>query len=452
MDFTPARESAVGIRDVTFDFEDYHYRTPIKFGGAVVDRVTLLNVHAAVRSRGGREATGFGSMPLGNIWSFPSKVLSYDRTLEAMKCLAAHLVAITRDYSGTAHPVDINWELEPAYLRAASEVALPERVPKLCTLVVASAIDAALHDGFGKVNGINCYRGYGPDHMPHDVAHYLGAGFEGEFLSRYVSGITKPSMPLYHLVGALDPIFPGDIEHRLDDGIPETLAEWIAADGLTHIKIKLNGNDLAWDVARVLAVDRCASEAQQRRGVVRWWYSLDFNEQCPDVQYLLEFLARIRETNPAALDRVQYIEQPTARDLRANPANRMHEAARIKPVVIDESLVDYESLLLAREQGYSGVALKACKGQSNALLMAAAAQKFEMFLCVQDLTCPGASLAHSAGLAAHVPGVAAIEANARQYVPAANQPWKDRFPALFSIRNGQMGTAVLDGLGLGVVA
>ena len=87
---------------------------------------------------------------------------------------------------------------------------------------------------------------------------------------------------------------------------------------------------------------------------------------------------------------MQYIEQPTHRDLRANPENRMHEAAQIKPVVIDESLVDLESLLLAREQGYSGVALKACKGHSEALLMGAAAQKYRLFLCVQDLTCVGA--------------------------------------------------------------
>ena len=71
--------------------------------------------------------------------------------------------------------------------------------------------------------------------------------------------------------------------------------------------------------------------------------------------------------------------------------------------------------------GYTGAALKACKGQSQSLLMAAAAQKYGLFLCVQDLTCPGASLIHSAGLAAHVPGVAAIEANARQYCPAANR-------------------------------
>jgi hypothetical protein len=84
--------------------------------------------------------------------------------------------------------------------------------------------------------------------------------------------------------------------------------------------------------------------------------------------------------------------------------------------------------------------------------MAAAAQKFGMFLCVQDLTCPGASLIHSAGLAAHVPGVAAIESNARQYCPAANEPWAARFPGMFRIKDGTMETGLLTGPGLGAVA
>ena len=129
----------------------------------------------------------------------------------------------------------------------------------------------------------------------------------------------------------------------------------------------------------------------------------------------------------------------------------MHEAARLRPVVIDESLTDLESLLLAREMGYTGVALKACKGQSQAMLMAAAAQKFGMFLCVQDLTCPGSSLIHSAGIAARVPGNAGIEANARQFVPAANAPWESSFPGLFTIRDGVMNTGQLTGPGLGAV-
>jgi hypothetical protein len=101
--------------------------------------------------------------------------------------------------------------------------------------------------------------------------------------------------------------------------------------------------------------------------------------------------------------------------------------------------------------GYSGAALKACKGQSQALLMAALGQKRKVFLCVQDLTCPGASLVHSVSLAAHVEPVRAIEANARQYVPAANEGWEKRFPGIFAVKDGIVRTAGIDGPGLGAV-
>jgi L-alanine-DL-glutamate epimerase-like enolase superfamily enzyme len=197
------------------------------------------------------------------------------------------------------------------------------------------------------------------------------------------------------------------------------------------------------------AVERVAAEAQSARGCSKWHYSADFNERCPDVEYLLDFLARIAERAPHAFGRLQYIEQPTARELRMSPENRMHRAAAIKPVVIDESLVDLQSLLMARELGYTGVALKACKGHSGALLMGAAALKFGMFLCVQDLTCPGASFLHSASLAARIPGIAAIEGNARQYCPAGNRNWAVRYPTVFNIADGTIETSVLTHPGLG---
>jgi len=83
--------------------------------------------------------------------------------------------------------------------------------------------------------------------------------------------------------------------------------------------------------------------------------------------------------------------------------------------------------------------------------MAAAAQKFGMFLCVQDLTCPGASLIQSASLAAHIPGIAAIECNSRQYCPQANKEWEERFPGVFKVKDGMMDTGVLTGPGIGAV-
>jgi L-alanine-DL-glutamate epimerase-like enolase superfamily enzyme len=449
------RATDIRIDDIAFGYEDHLYRTPIKFGGTALDRVTLLNVECRVRTVSGKSARGFGSMPLGNVWSFPSRVLSYEDTLEAMKGLVERIGRLTADCKEAGHPIDLTHALEPEYHKAAAVVAkdlrLEEPIPPLCTLVVASAFDAALHDAFGKAHGLNCYHTYGRDFLAHDLGHYLGPEFAGEHLERYVRREPQPRMPLYHLAGALDPLTAADVTKPVGDGLPETLGEWIAYNGLTHLKVKLNGDDLGWDVERVVGVNRVTEEAQRQRGVSEWCYSLDFNERCRDVSYLLEFLRRLRERSPAGYERIAYIEQPTARDLKANRANAMHEAAKLRPVVIDESLLDLESLQLAREMGYTGAALKACKGQGQSLLLAAAAQKYGLFLCVQDLTCPGASLIHSAGLAAHVPGVTAIEANARQYVPAANRPWEERFPGIFRVTDGTMATGALTGLGLGAV-
>src|SRR5207253_9181825 len=256
---------------------------------------------------------------------------------------------------------------------------------------------------------------------------------------------------LYHSVGASDAIEDSDIRKPTDDGLPETLSGWIRYNGLTHIKIKLAGDDLEWDLDRVVRIDRTTTEVQTQRRVITWAYSLDFNERCPNVGYLLEFLRRLKEKAPQGFEKIRYIEQPTARDLEKHRENTMHEAAKLRPVVIDESLTGLDRLMLARELGYTGVARKACKGLSQSLLMAAAAQKYKMFLCVQDLTCPGASLVENAGLAAHVPGVTTIEANAREYVPAANKSWESKFPGIFIIKDGTIETAILTRPGLSTV-
>ena len=448
-----SKTADIRVLEATSQTERFAYRSPIKFGGRVVTDVVLLHVAVDAETRDGRRGQGLGSMPMGNVWAWPSQKVSADSALSAMIALGERLVREAGEWRGMGHPLEITHELAQGYQAAADAVVraagLAEPMPRLAQLVAASPLEAAIHDAYGKALGENSYDLLGPEWVNRDLAAYLGPEFAGEYLDRYTLRQPKPRMPLYHLVGALDPLTDADVSHRIGDGLPETLPEWIAADGLTHLKIKLNGDDLAWDVDRVVAVEKVAAEAQRRRGCAAWCYSADFNEKCRNVEYVLDFLARVGERSPEALKRLQYIEQPTHRDLRANPENRMHAAARIKPVVIDESLVDYESLLLSRELGYSGVALKACKGHSEALLMGAAAQKHGMFLCVQDLTCPGRSFLHSASLSARIPTVTAIEGNGRQYCPAANAGWIDRFPTMFRVTDGTLGTGVLHGPGLG---
>lgn len=451
------RPTDIRIVEVDHQFEEFLYRAPYQFGGRTVDRVTILNVNCRVRTHGGgeagKDAWGFGSMTLGNAWAFPAA--SQDAGLGAMKALADALRPLTAACDERGHPIDLFRALEPEYLRAAADVsssrALRVPIPKLCTLVVASAFDAAIHDAYGKAFGVSAYETYGPSFVRHDLSRDLGPEFKGEYLDRYVPVAPRATTPVFHSIGASDPLEAADVRTPIQDGLPETFEEWIPRDGLIRFKIKLNGGKLDADVDRILRIDRIVNRALAGRGVTDWKYLLDFNEGCPNVGYLLDCLRRVKEATPAGFERILYIEQPTSRDLTRDRNNVMHEAAKLRPVVIDESLTDLETLLLAREMGYTGVALKACKGQTHAMLMAAAAQKFGMFLCVQDLTCPGASLIHSAGIAARVPGNAGIEANARQFVPSASAVWEPRFPGLFTIRDGVMQTGQLTGPGLGAV-
>jgi L-alanine-DL-glutamate epimerase-like enolase superfamily enzyme len=434
------------IEELHIGFEDFQYRAPYKFGGKEVDRVTMLNVHCRLRTKAGKSAEGFAAMSMGNVWSFPD--LPYDTTLGAMKELAGKIERITRGFTEYAHPLDVNHALEPEYLKAAAEIKLAKPVPKLCTLVTASPVDAAIHDAYGRLHGRNSFTVCGKDFVRHDLAHYLGPEFRGEYLDRYILAKPTPRIRMFHSVGASDALSRAELKKPVGDGLPETLEEWIPYNGVVALKIKLNGSDLAWDVDRVVGIHRVTTTAQAKRGVRDWVYSIDFNERCPNVQYVLDFERQVKAKTPDAFERVQYLEQPTARDLAANRANTMFEAAKLRPVVIDESLTGLDMLKLAREMGYTGAALKACKGQSQTLLLAAAMQKYKMFLCVQDLTCPGAALVHSVGIACHVPGVSGLEANAREYVPIANRGWDKKFPGIFDVKDGWMRTTGLDGPGL----
>lgn len=448
-----SKTTDVQIKDAFCTFEPVAFRAPLKFGGRIVDKTHLINVEVVVETRAGKHETGQGSMPIGNIWAWPTDDLSGDQTAAAMQAFAEDIVTIARDLPRFAHPLELMFDMAAEYQHLSklvmSKLRFKGEMPALAQLVAASALDAAVHDAYGRMHDLNSYDTLSSQFVNDDLSIYLDDQFKGEFLDQYTLRQPKDRMPLYHLIGALDPLTTADVKERPKDNLPVTLGEWIKADKLTHLKIKLAGDNLDWDVQRVVAIEKVVSEAQAQRGCTNWWYSLDFNEKCQNVDYVLTFLQHIREQVPAAYERVQYIEQPTSRNLKAHPEIKLHEAAKLKPVVVDEALVDYESLLLAREQGYTGVALKTCKGHSESLCLAAAAQKFGMFLCVQDLTCPGFSFLHSASLAARIPTVAAIEGNARQYCPGPNKKWATKLPSMFQINNGTVGTGVLNNIGLG---
>jgi L-alanine-DL-glutamate epimerase-like enolase superfamily enzyme len=447
------KKSDIRIARISFGYDEHVFRAPVGFAGAVVDRATMVTVRCSVRTAGGKVASGFGSMPFNHTFSFPSKKLTSETKNDAMKALAAELAKVTGGYGEFAHPIEINWDMSPLYLKAAAEVSerlhLADPIPKLCTLVTAAAFDAAIHDAFGKAHRLNSFDTYGPEFMNFDLSRYLGAGYKGRYPIDYLLRQQKPRMTLCHLVSAVDPIEDFENTYPIKDGLPETLPDWINYNGLLELKIKVNGTDLKWDVERVIHIDKVTTQTQEKRGVKDWAYVLDFNEKCPSVEYFIQFCRQLKEKLPTGYRRIKYTEQPTARDLRAHPENDMHEAARLCPVVIDESLIDVESLLLARKLGWTGAAVKSPKGLTHMILVASVAGKERIFLCGGDMSCPGAALIQTANLQARVPTITSVEANARQYLPQANKAWESRFPGMFRITDGMLRTQEIAGPGLG---
>lgn len=356
-------------------------------------------------------------------------------------------------YPFYAHPVDLFFTLEPELERLNAEpCALLEAglgQPLLGALVCASPVDAALHDAFGNVNGIDSYQGYGPEFMG-DLSRYLGPRYRGRYISEYLREAYLPEVPIFHLVGGLDKLTQAEKDDSdPQDGEPVSLDEWIARDGVFCLKVKLRGNDLDWDLERTLTVFRVGTQELARRGQTELHLTADTNEQCESPDYLIEYCRRLRESSPECFDRLLYLEQPTDRDLE-NHRHDMHELSRLKPVILDESLTSLESLELGLALGWSGLALKTCKGHSMDLVLAAKAKEEGIPYALQDLTNPSLALIHSVGMGARLYTMKGLEANSRQFFPAATPPGEQRVHAgLFRLHNGMAATASLQGTGLG---
>jgi L-alanine-DL-glutamate epimerase-like enolase superfamily enzyme len=259
------------------------------------------------------------------------------------------------------------------------------------------------------------------------------------------------------LVGGVDKLREAEVDASdPQDGLPVSLESWIKRDGLFCFKVKLRGTDIDWDVARTAAVADVVAENLIRQrtphrsnaGEKSFFLSIDSNELCESPAAVLEYLAKLSELSPLAFEHLLYIEQPTERDLSAHRFD-MRKLAALKPVLADEGVVDIETLDLAEELGWSGIALKTCKGHSSVLLSIAKASAAGLLYSVQDLTNPSLAFVHSAGLAARTYPLKGVEYNARQYLPHAGPEVQKFHSTLFQVREGYIRTNTISEVGFG---
>jgi L-alanine-DL-glutamate epimerase-like enolase superfamily enzyme len=390
----------VRVRECALYFLPVKTRVPLKFGAQVVDRATCARARVVVEDRRGRIASGWGETPLSVAWVWPSESLSWDERESSLRSRCVELTRSVVKMGKYGHPMELATLFEESSL------------PHLAELVCRSVFDQAIQDAFGNLHGISSFGALTREYLQPDLAHFLDDDprFTGLYPADFLRS-RQETLPVWHLIGGLDPLEPEDLTgNEPDDGYPVLLRDWIRSDGLRCLKIKLRGNDAAWDYDRIVRVGRMAIEEGCD------WLTADFNCTVTDPAYVCEILDRLLAEHPRIFAMTLYIEQPFPYDLEAHRIDVRSVSAR-KPLFLDESAHDWRFVRLGRELGWSGVALKTCKTLSGALLSLCWARAHGMTLMVQDLTNPMLAQIPHVLLAAHAGTIMGVESNAYAVLP-----------------------------------
>ena len=435
-------------------FLEVKNRIPLKFGPETTTEVTCARARVRVADRSGRTAEGWGETPLGVQWVWPSS-LPYARRHERLKAFCIRLAEAWATFPGTGHPVEVGYDFKEHQLPTlrekadVAEAASGEAMPWLAALVCCSLFDIAVHDAYGRLVGQPVYDTYTAEFMNRDLAAFLTpvpgsrVSFAGKYPRDFLMAAPPAHVRAWHLVGGLDLLDPSERTGKEpDDGYPVLLPDWIAQDGLHCLKIKLRGTDAAWDYDRIIRVGRIAIAHDVD------WLSADFNCTVTESEYVTALLDRLRDEAPRVYGMLLYVEQPFPYDLEKHQIDVRAISAR-KPLFLDESAHDWRVIRLGRELGWSGVALKTCKTQTEALLSCAWARAHGMTLMVQDLSNPMLAQIPHTLLAANVGTIMGVETNAMQFFPAASLPEAAVHPGLYERRSGMVDLSTIRGAGFG---
>lgn len=447
-----AKPTDVKVIGVTVYFLPVRTRVPLKFGTETLTEVTCARVRVRVADGLGHAADGWGETPLSVQWVWPSSQ-SFAQRQDRLKSFCLTLAHAWASFGQAGHPIevgsDFKEEVLPPLLAEANRAAGAKAMPDLAALVCCSPFDIALHDAFGILHGRSVYETYGPAFMSQDLGAFLSpaegaaVSFRGKYPDEFLARQRPDRLRAWHLVGGLDPLEPSHLGgDEPEDGVPILLADWIRQDGLNCLKVKLRGNDADWDFRRVVEVGRIAVE----HGVQ--WLSTDFNCTVTESAYVTDLLDRLRDEHPRLFGMILYVEQPFPYDLDRHRID-VHAVSARKPLFLDESAHDWRLIRLGRTLGWSGVALKTCKTQTEAILSGCWAKAHGMTLMVQDLTNPMLAQIPHVLLAAQVGTIMGVETNAMQFYPAASRAEAAVHPGLYRRRAGTVDLSTLRGPGFG---
>lgn len=405
------------VREIALYERDVRLRLPFRFGVVTLRRAPQCFVRARIEYPDGRSQWGAAAELLVPKWFDKNPARSDEDNFEELR-LALRLAAGAYTAGGAATAFGHFAAHHEGQIGAAAQHGLN----RLTANFGAAQIDRAVLDALCRLEGCSFYAAMGanlagidPGLLPGHLGDLDGFAVS-PFLQRLAGRADGTgSIAVRHTVGLLDAVagHPGTV----NDGLPESLEEVVAACGLSHFKLKVGG-DAAADVARLSEIAAVLDGIDAPIVV-----SLDGNEQYDDVGAFLELWQRMNRA-PALrrlVSSIAFIEQPVTR-ARALDAD-VSALSRLKPVIIDESDDDLSAFPRARLLGYAGVSSKCCKGFYKSVLNAARCAKWNSdnpaggyFMSGEDLTTQ-AGLAVQQDLAlVNLIGLGHVERNGHHYV------------------------------------
>ncbi|MEM9943559.1 MAG: hypothetical protein AAF939_18495, partial [Planctomycetota bacterium] len=411
----------VKVKSVQLYFIPVETRVPLKFGKETLDSVTCARARVIVEDKKGNSKAGWGETPLSVQWVWPSQ-LSYANRHQSLKQFTKQLANEWLSFSQVGHPLELGHDFLELQLGNVRDHfnrvhRLEEPLPYLASLVAASVFDQAIHDAYGMLHQVDTYQTYQRPWMSRSLGEMLvpaqdsGVKFEGRFPAEYLVANPPTELPVWHLVGGLDPICRSELDgSEPDDGYPVLLEDWIATDGLQCLKIKLRGNDAEWDLDRIIRIGQISLQSNVKA------LTADFNCTVTHPDYVIDILDRLAKDYPEIYALILYVEQPFPYNLEAERLD-VSGVSQKKPLFLDESAHDWRFVKLGKQLGWSGVALKTCKTQTGALLSLCWGKAHGMPMMVQDLTNPMLAQIPHVRLAAHAGTIMGVESNGMQFYP-----------------------------------
>ena len=404
------------VVDAEISFRRRTLLRPLVLSSGTIESATEVQAIVTVETIAGRRGRGRGTIYLSDVWAWPDPKVPPHIRIQTLTQFAEEIAnQLPGLESGDFHhPLQLGLRMHEW---ACNELPADHTIPSLARAMCVSPFDAAIHDAAGIALGLSAFDLYVEDAAVDTADPYFPLG-------GVVAAIRRLLQPARKELLAWLIVSPAD-------ALPDAIAGPCQRHGFRCFKLKISGRDNQADVEQTVNVFRAARQL----GIVNPQLTVDSNEANPDALSVLDYLERLEKLDADAYRALAYVEQPTARDILTRPFDWRPVASR-KPVMLDEGLTDMSVLELAYRQGWSGLALKTCKGHSMLMATAAWAYEHGMLLSLQDLTNPGIALLHAALVGSRLPTINGAELNSPQFTPQANQEFLPRLSALFEPRDG----------------